>query len=362
MNTQKIDLCFEQAIKDGVFSGAQVLFGVGTRRVFSQCYGTTHRETGSQKVNSNTLFDIASLTKVVSTLYLAMLAYDRGMLKLEAAIAHYLKTWQGSDQISIEQLLAHSSGLPDWAALYQDFIGQALSYQALKEAFIQKISQIPLKNQPGSQRVYSDLGFILLGFILEEIFQESLEKLFEREVAQYLGLKHSLFNPLKHSQQNVTQENIAATENCPWRQKILIGEVHDDNVWMLGGVAGHAGLFSCASDLELWVQDIFKILQGGGKKISQQTFECFLRPPHEKILGWDTVSRPKSSAGQYFSPSSIGHLAFTGCSLWMDLEDSKYIILLTNRVYPHRENPAIKEFRPHVHDLLVETLYLSTKA
>ncbi len=349
MNLKKIDSLFRKAIEEQGFSGAQILLGKGQERIFYQHYGTTHRESGFQPVDQKTLFDMASLTKVVSSLCLAMSAYQQGKLKLEVPIKTYLPSWQGSPDISIEQLLAHTSGLPDWAPLYQDFKGHGLSYSQIKEAFIQKISQIPLKQAPGTGRLYSDLGFILLGFILEEIFQARLEGLFEVEVAQKYGLKNTFFNPLEK-----VSVPIAATENCPWRKRLLIGEVHDDNAWILGGAAGHAGLFSCALDLEVWIRAIFRIAQGQHSVLSQETFNRFSQFDKALSLAWDRVSQPKSAAGKYFSDKTLGHLAFTGCSLWMDFSDKKYVILLTNRVYPHRENSIIQVFRPQIHDLLLE--------
>jgi Beta-lactamase class C and other penicillin binding proteins len=355
ISIQKIDQAFQEAIRAQTFSGAQVLIGHGKETLFEKPYGSLSGAPGTAAVNSDTLFDVASLTKAVATTTLMMSAAEGRYVVLDDPVERYLPEFNRAEKLTLRQLLDHTSGLPDWLPLYLEVAGKGFSKDEIEEFYTVEINRTPLRHPPGEKRLYSDLGFILLGFILEAVYSEPLDSLFESRVAGPLGMRQSLFNPLS-SLSRVDPQNIAATELCPWRNKTLIGEVHDDNAYVLGGVAGHAGLFSRASDLEKFIRFLFATWTGGEVLFTPETLRKFVGPRLEFKLGWDTVSPEGSQAGQYFSPkSSLGHLAFTGCSLWLDFNDQKYLILLTNRVHPTRDGEAIKEFRPRVHDLLVET-------
>ncbi|MDY6852908.1 MAG: serine hydrolase, partial [Thermodesulfobacteriota bacterium] len=217
----------------------------------------------------------------------------------------------------------------------------------------------PLESEPGRREVYSDLNFILLGLILEEIGQARQDVLFNRLIAGPLGLKTIGYRPLDHGSLPLP-ENLAPTEKVPRRGGLLRGEVHDDNAAALAGVAGHAGLFGPVR--EVW--RIFRSLrtahrdEPGPRPVSPGIVRAFWqRSPHRtRALGFDTPSPAGSSAGRFFSPRSVGHLGFTGVSLWHDPDKDLTIILLTNRVHPVASNEAIKEFRPHIHDIAAETI------
>lgn len=344
----KITAIIDQAIAQNTFSGAQVLAGQGSKRLFFECYGAVSETKNAPQITPETLWDVASLTKPVVTAQLALLATKRGQLDLDAPLKKYLPDWQGAQSITLRHLLAHNSGLADWHPLYEKGIGESLTPKQAKENYLQQIASLPLAAKLGEQRLYSDLGFMLLGWCLENHFSQALDQLFQQEVAEPLNMKNSFFNPLARGQ---APKNIAATEACPWRGKTLQGEVHDDNAFVLGGVAGHAGLFSTVTDLEKFVHWMWQHWQ-------DPSVQSFVGKDVLPKLGWDTVSQPKSQAGQYFSDQTIGHLGFTGCSLWLDAQDQKYIILLNNSVHPHRSKEAIQAFRPKLHDLLVEELGL----
>lgn len=342
----QVSTLIQQAIEAETFSGAQVLVGQSQERFFSKSYGKVSRDQEAAEVTEETLFDVASLTKPVVTSQLTLLAVQQEKLDLEQTVQGLLSDWKRSEPIKLKHLLGHNSGLADWYPLYKNCAGKDLTPKQVKESYLQQIQALPLAADLGEKRIYSDLGFILLGWILEEQMEKPLDELFQQEIAHPLELKHSFFNPLAKGQD---ANKIAATENCPWRGKILQGEVHDDNTYVLGGVAGHAGLFSTALDLEKFVHWLWQHWQ-------DTTVQNFVGENVFPKLGWDTVSKPKSQAGKYFSDQAIGHLGFTGCSLWLDPKDQKYIIFLNNSVHPQRHKEAIQAFRPQLQDLLVEEL------
>ena len=351
-----IDAALTQALQERVFSGAQVLFGRGSRTLGAGVCGVVSGDSEARPVDEYTLFDIASLTKPVATTTLAMLARQEGRIDLEAPLENYLPDFARPEKLKLRQLLQHNSGLPAWLPLYEEVAGKGWTADRVREFYLARLEKIPLEVFPESKRIYSDLGFILLGFALEAVYARRLADLFWEKIAQPLGMTHTLFHPLNHPER-VMPQDIAATEICPWRGRLLWGEVHDDNCHALGGAAGHAGLFGTARDLEIFLREILAARRGGGKILKQESFEIFLGESVFPKLGWDTVSEPNSQAGKYFSPGhSIGHLAFTGCSFWLDFSDEKYVILLTNRVHPSRKNDAIREFRPKLHDLVLQSI------
>ncbi len=360
MQFANVDQAFEEAVLAKTFSGAQVLLGKGAEQIYLKSYGMVSQLPGSLPITEISLFDIASLTKPVSTATLMMFAVQEGSLSLDSPVRRYLPEFNRPESITLRQALSHTSGLPAWLPIYQECSQKGATYAELREFFSSQINQTPLLHPPGAQRLYSDLGFILLGFVLESIYGLRLGTLFASKIAESIGFTKTMFNPLDHAS-SIDVRSIAATEACPWRGRILQGEVHDDNAFVLGGAAGHAGLFSTAADLKKFLEFIIGSNKGENRGLLASTVREFLGDPGQPKLGWDTVSRPQSQAGKYFSDQTIGHLAFTGCSFWLDLSDEKYIILLTNRVHPERENEQIKEFRPWIHDLLIESAEMGKK-
>jgi CubicO group peptidase (beta-lactamase class C family) len=298
-------------------------------------------------VEADTLYDLASLTKVVATTTMAMILVDEKRLDLDRPVHAFLPAFQGPEKegVTVRHLLTHSSGLPATAPLFREVRGKA--------AYAERIAAMDLGYPPGSKSVYSDLGVILLGEILEKTAGRPLDVFVRERVFLPLGMKHTGFRPPRP-----LWPRIAPTENDPWRGRMIQGEVHDENAFAMGGVAPHAGLFSTAGDLARFAR---MLLKGGGRIVSRQTLELFTAkagiPDSDRALGWDTKSAEGSSAGTLFSPDSFGHTGFTGTSIWIDPERQIFVILLTNRVYPTRENNLIREVRPAVADAVVRALY-----
>ena len=308
----------------------------------------------------DTIFDLASLTKVVATATLAMRAADAGWLDLDAAVASRIPEWRGADRegVTIRDLLAHCSGLTAYLPFYRDHTGRA--------EFQHAIAALPLEYAPRSGAVYSDLGFILLGFILEDAAARAahvatgrfeptaaLAAQFHR-VATFITNEPLAFNPPR-----AWRAQTAPTELDEWRGRLLAGEVHDENAWALGGAAGHSGLFGTAGAVGAFARAALRTIAGEAILANPDTMRTFIRRTDiagsSRALAWDTML-PTSSCGTRLSPTSIGHTGFTGTSLWIDWERDLYVVLLTNRVYPSRDNTRIRAVRPAVHDAVVEAI------
>jgi beta-N-acetylhexosaminidase len=347
---QALDDLMPEHIRKRAFPGASIAIGHRGQLVFQRAYGKLDYSASSPSVTTETIYDLASLTKVVTATTLAMQLFERGQLKLEHPVSrfHPFFSTENRDRITVRHLLTHSSGLPAYLPLYKDLQG--------KQEFVQRILQVPLESEPGTKAVYSDLGIILLGDIIERVTGKRLDQLATEQIFQPLGMTHSLFNP-----GGSVRKRIAPTENDPWRGRLLQGEVHDENAYAMGGVSAHAGLFGDSGDLAIFCQ---MLLNGGVydhrfvvRRSSVETFTARQNLPQgsSRTLGWDTPS-DGSSAGNLLSPSSFGHTGFTGTSIWIDPSRELFIILLTNRVHPTRENNAIREVRRLVADAVVRAV------
>jgi CubicO group peptidase (beta-lactamase class C family) len=296
----------------------------------------------------DTIFDLASLTKVMSTAPLLMQQVERGAIALDDRVFRHIGAWHGSDRdaVTMRDLLEHASGLPAWKPFFEAHRGRA--------AFEQAISTTPLEYPRLTKAVYSDLGFMLLGFILDA-GDVPLSARFDSMLAQ-MGIVQDLqFNP-----PDLWKKRTAPTRNDPWRGRVLVGEVDDDNAYALGGVAGHAGLFGTAAAVGDYARHLLQVLDGRTGAFRQATLEEFIVRPgrvpgSSRALGWDTML-PTSSCGTRMSARAFGHTGFTGTSLWIDPERGVYVVLLTNRVHPTSENNAIKQVRAAVHDAVIEGL------
>jgi uncharacterized protein YbbC (DUF1343 family) len=347
---EEVDRIVAAAIEDGAFPGAVVAVGRRGRLVHLWAHGRLSYEPDAPPVTADTLYDLASLTKVIATTTMAMILVDEERLDLDRPLQEFLPAFQGpgKEAVTVRHLLTHSSGVDWWAPLYQELSGE--------EAYLERIQAMDLVYAPGARSLYSDLGLILLGEVLERVAGEGLEPFVRRRVFAPLGMGDTLFRPGEE-----LLARIAPTEHDPWRGRVLRGEVHDENAFALGGVAPHAGLFGTAGDLARFAQ---MILNGGvlehHRIASRETVEAFTRragvPDSTRALGWDTKSPEGSSAGSLFSPRSFGHTGFTGTSLWIDPERELFVILLSNRVHPKRDNQLIREVRPAVADAVVRAL------
>jgi serine-type D-Ala-D-Ala carboxypeptidase len=306
----------------------------------------------SGSVHPSTLFDVASLTKVVATTTAAMLLYERGLLDLDApvsAIVPEFTTDAAKDlrrhDVTLRMLLAHSSGLPAYEKLFLKARTRADLHHA--------VFTMPLATNPATHAAYSDIGFVLLGVALERLADEPLDRFCQREIFAPLAMTSTRFNPPTELRAQIPP----TVDDRTFRNRIIQGEVYDENASILGGVAAHAGLFSTAADLAKFAHSM---LNGGRPILRPETVALFTRRESapldtSRALGWDTPSSP-SQSGKYFSPQSFGHLGYTGTSLWIDPTRQLSVALLTNRTWPDCSNQAIKQIRPKFHDAIVETL------
>ena len=329
--------------------------------VLEDAIGRFTYEQSAPVVNPETVFDVASLTKVAATTAMAMLLYQRRQLDLETLLGDLLPKFLAgreaaslANEVTLRHLLAHSSGLPGYVELFK--------VATTPDSLLRACLKLPIEAPPGTRAEYSDPGFILLGKALEVVTGETLGAWVRREVYQPLGMSQTGFRPTG------AQKNwlIPPTEeDTAFRHRRIQGEVEDENAWILGGEAGHAGIFSNVHDLLRLSGAILRAEgegcpdAGGAALFDRATIDLFAtrQPPDGswRALGWDTPSG-KSSSGRHFSRRSIGHLGFSGCSLWIDLEAKVAVVLLTNRTWPDRQSQLVKAVRPAFHDAIREGL------
>ncbi|MDP3150829.1 MAG: glycoside hydrolase family 3 N-terminal domain-containing protein [Ignavibacteria bacterium] len=346
-----VDNIIEKAIHDTVFPCAVLLIAQDGKVLHKKAFGHFTYEQTSPPMQTNTIFDLASVTKVIATTTATMICYDRGLFKLDDKVAKYLPKFaaNGKQNVTIRNLLLHNSGFPP-------FIRFFLTCKTSDEV-IEQIYNTKLDYEPGTETVYSDLGIITLGKIIEKVTKKSLDKFCTDEIFTPLEMTETFFNPMKEF-----ISRCAPTENDDyWRHRQLVGEVHDEASAMLGGVAGHAGLFSTADDLSKLLQMLLQKGTYQGKQfIKSSTIELFIKQQAKNStrgLGWDTKDGEGfSSAGNLFSNLSYGHTGYTGTSVWTDPTRKLFVILLTNRVYPTRENTKIIRLRPVIHDAVIKVL------
>jgi CubicO group peptidase (beta-lactamase class C family) len=333
-------------------------FGVlaGGEIVFQDALGRFTYDEASTAVTAQTVFDVASITKVVSTTAAAMLLHQRGQFDLDTPLGDLLPGFvvgraQGEHarHVKLRHLLAHNSGLPGYVPFFRTAATPSALYRACLE--------LHLEADPGRRAEYSDPGFILLGKALEVLIREPLEAWVGREVFQPLGLSATGFCPSSGARPSIPPTE----EDTVWRQRRIQGEVQDENACVLNGVGGHAGLFSNVGDLLSFAGEILaaSVNAGRARIFEAETLALFAQRQSptgsSRALGWDTPS-PDSSAGRHFSPYSIGHLGFSGCSVWIDLEAQVAVALLTNRTWPDRQSMLIRDVRPAFHDAVREEL------
>lgn len=369
-----VEAAFQDSVAQGVFPGAVVLVGKGEDIVYEHAFGYRSLVPDKTALQSNTIFDLASLTKPLATTTAIMHLVREKKIRLDDQVTRFIPTYGvfGKHLTTFRHLLNHSSGLPAWKPFYEEVIKfekagriNFIASRAAKNFVLEQIHREKPLDSPGKRSLYSDLGFMLLGEIAETISGAPLDRFCQERIFRPLGLRSTAFvdlTQLKTRRLKPIEEIIAPTEHCPWRKKILCGEVHDDNAYAMGGVAGHAGLFSSARDIHALIVYLNRCLHGHDRSLPEALIAQFLTKDESVLnsnyaLGWDTPSPKESASGNYFSPRSVGHLGFTGTSVWWDLEKDCHVILLTNRVHPSRKNDKIKEFRPYIHDLIMKALF-----
>jgi len=308
-----------------------------------------------------TVFDLASLTKPLATTMALMKLVDEGNIDLDEPIQKVLDWVLPEDKsgLTCRLLLCHAAGFPSWHPFYLELEAFPL---ALRETQLRRwLMERPLAYEPGTDTVYSDLGFMVLKWVVERASGMPVPDYLRAHFFVPLGLGNTFLGHaagglrLKDSQ-------FAATEYCSWRRRVMLGQVHDENAHALGGYSGHAGLFSNAEEICVLADLLMQHYRGERRDFFRpETVRAFLRRQnltHKSTwaLGWDTPSEESSSAGCHFSAKSVGHLGFTGTSIWMDLERDVIVIFLTNRIHPTRKNEKIRAFRPRIHDRIREAL------
>lgn len=349
----RIDRALQQAVAQRVFPAACLLVAVDGQPV-------VHRAFGRARLDS--VFDLASLTKPFATATTVMRLVAAGLLTLETRVGVLIPALRGAPlgAVTLAQLLGHASGLPEWLPLYQQVA--ALPARRARQRARELIAATPLLCAPGRRTCYSDLGYLVLDWALEAAAGERLDRLAQRLVYTPLGLGRTGFVDLADrpgAARLAQQWPFVPTERCPRRGR-LCGAVHDDNAHAIGGVAGHAGLFSTAFELHLIVRQLVAAARGRPALFDGDVVRrCFETQPvagSSWRLGWDTPGGERPSAGRAFGPHSVGHLGFTGTSVWIDRDRPWWMILLTNRVYDGREPNRIKPLRPRLHETVQRAL------
>jgi len=349
---QRAFAVLRSGIDQRAFPGAAVAITHQGKLIAHKGLGHFTYDATSPAVTAGTIYDLASVTKVIATTAACMVLYDRGLFKLDQPIVELLPEFAAHQdvaqrcQVTLRMLLAHSSGLPAYVKLFQTADN--------KDALLNQALQVPLAADPGTRAEYSDIGFILLGQALERLSSEVLDQFCRREVFTRLNLAHACFNPPAEIRLAIPPTE----DDRAFRHRLIQGEVNDENAFVMGGVAGHAGCFSTALDVSVFAQCM---LQSGSPLVKRETLEIFTRrqdfpPATSRALGWDTPSQP-SQSGKYFSSRSYGHLGYTGTSLWIDPDRQISVTLLTNRTWPDRGSQSIKQFRPAFHDAVIEALH-----
>jgi CubicO group peptidase (beta-lactamase class C family) len=335
----------ESGLDARAFPAAAIEVGRLAGPLWQESFGRLTYAADAAAVGPSTIFDLASLTKVIATTSFAMRMVSDGRLDLDSPVGQFLPAFASGDRaaISIRHLLTHASGLPAHARLWESVSGRT--------AFERAIADLPLERAPGTRSVYSDPGFMLLGFALEEAGAAPLDAQFQ-PLAAALG-------EIGYRPDSALLDRIAPTEEDPWRGRLLRGEVHDENAAALGGVAAHAGLFGTAQSVGTFARLVLRTFREATILGTSDVMRIFATrsnvPEGSRALGWDTML-PTSSCGTRMSAAAIGHTGFTGTSLWIDRENDLYVVFLTNRVHPTRANEALIAMRAKVHDAVMEDI------
>jgi len=317
-----------------------------------------------------TTFDLASLTKVMATTTAILLLHHDGAVGLDDPVTKFLPHFGETrkEEVTLRHLLTHSSGLKPWRAFHEALLererkkgDRIIGTPAAKDWVIEGICRSALVHECGTAAVYGDLDFIVLGAVVEAVSHQPLDVFCRERIFGPLGLEHTGFLPSPEGggdSPESLRRSCAATENCPWRGRIIWGEVHDPNASVMGGVAGHAGLFAPADDVLRFGRVVLDTWHGRSDALPRDLLRTFLTRQNlpaksDWALGWDTPSPRGSASGRFFSRSSVGHLGFTGTSLWIDLEGEAIVVMLTNRVHLVAKK-SMFTLRPLIHDLIIE--------
>ncbi len=344
-------------VSRGVFPGAVLAVSRGDDIIFQQAYGQADLFS-RRAMEVDTCFDLASLTKPLATVPAVMELVRQCKLDLDLPCGEVCPALDGSDKvaITIRQLLRHASGLPPWKPFFMRL--RHLPFEQRRSALQAMVRHTPLSTLPGQRSEYSDLGYMALQWVVESVTKTDLWDFLRRRIYEPLEISDLFFTDTRREVEK--PRRFAATQMCPWRNRLMLGHVDDDNAFIVGGIGGHAGLFGTAAAVSRLLQTLSAAEHGeGGRQVfdARLVRQFFSADRGERwALGFDTPSASKSSAGHYFPPDSMGHLGFTGTSFWLHRRKRIVVVLLTNRVHPWRFNAGIKEFRPRLHDAVMAAL------
>jgi CubicO group peptidase (beta-lactamase class C family) len=370
---REVEQAFNDAVERRVFPGATAIVRRGADVVFEGVFGFRTLVPEPRPMKIETVFDLSSLTKVLATTVAMMMLAREEKIRLDDRVTRFFPNFgvHGKDRVTFRHLLAHCSGLAAWRPFYKligdierggrvNFMSSPGARQWTYEEIHREKPEAPL----GTKAIYSDLNFIILGEAIEQAAGVSLHRFCHERIYRALGLAATGYIDISLARTRKlepVQEMFAATENCPSRKRLLIGEVDDENAFAMGGVAGHAGLFAPIREVDRLGAELIACYKGRSTLIPQKIMREFwtrdaIVAGSTWALGWDTPSPNHSSSGHHFPPTAVGHLGFTGTSIWIDPEREIAASILTNRVHPSRDNQAIREFRPKIHDLIMETI------
>jgi len=364
----KVDRALDRAIEGAEMPGAVVLARMqrdGETLEHLSVRGLAVARPERLPMARETVFDLASLTKVLATTTAVMLLVEQGVLALDEPAAKWLPHFgeREKDGVTLRHLLTHSSGLHPWRAFHETLLERErkkgerwIGTPAAKEWILDSICRSALVHEPGTAAVYGDLDFIVLGAVVEAASGQPLDAFCRERIFTPLGMHETRF--LREPLGEAERRRFAATENCPWRGRIVWGEVHDPNAAAMGGVAGHAGLFAPADDVLRFATALLDVWHGRSAFVPRERLVEFatrqdLPAGSDWALGWDTPTPGSSSSGRHFSSQSIGHLGFTGTSLWIDLDAEAVVVMLTNRIHLVAKRSQFT-LRAEIHDLVRE--------
>jgi CubicO group peptidase (beta-lactamase class C family) len=347
-----VDRLMKRYVNDA-FPGAVLLIARRGVIAFHESYGKAQIVPVERIMQKDMIFDLASLTKSLVTSIIIMRLIEEGLINLRQKIStifNEINKDETKREITILHLLTHTSGLPAWEPFY---IGLKDKNEIIKAA----LNAFP-SNRPGEKFTYSDLGYIILTGIAEYVTGKTFDELFKEYVMHPLKLKDTMFNPPES-----LKPRIVATELCQWRREVLVGKVHDENAYAMGGISGHAGLFSTAFEIAKIAQTMLNYgTYGSNEILSKSSVTAMIKNYVKNLnagygLGWMINDNPNgTSAGDLFSERSFGHTGFTGTSVWIDPEKELIVVLLTNRIHPTRENTKLIELRPRIHNAIASTI------
>jgi serine-type D-Ala-D-Ala carboxypeptidase len=369
----EVEQAFAEAIDHEIIPGATLVVRRGNDIAYERAFGFRALVPERSPMRLETVFDLSSLTKPLATTIAMMIMVRDNKLRLDNRVTRFFHNFgtHGKGPVTFRQLLAHCSGMAAWRPFYQK-VGEIerggkvnfMASQGAKEFIYEEIHRDKPAAPAASRVIYSDLNFMLLGETVEQIGGVALNRFCRDKIFRPLGLRSTDFidiSLVRTRRLEPVPEMFAPTSVCALRKRLLVGEVDDENAFAMGGVAGHAGLFAAVKEVDRIVRELLDAYAGRSDLLPQRVVRGFWKRDETVrdstwALGWDSPSREYSSSGHHFSPAAVGHLGFTGTSIWIEPEKAIGISLLTNRVHPRRDNQAIRDFRPKIHDLIMEAL------